>query len=163
MSVIQIPKERKIFLAYPFTEFYNSNKIPELEAHMGYVINAIQKKGVYNVGFCSIFEEERYRKQGLNWDQIYEITQDEVKECGICVGWVPTSVHSKGRENEMIEAHNLGMPLHLIVQNDIDWRESHTGLINTIGDESLLDVIDYSELKTDLYETLSSYDFNKTK
>lgn len=149
-----------IFLAYPFTEFYKQGRLDEVEIAMGFIVNAIQKKGIYHVKFCSIFEEERYDEQGLSLDERYEVTGKKIKECGRFVGWVPTDICSKGRENEAIGAHELGMPLHLIVRNGVDWKISHKGLVKKVG-EPLIDIISYDSLKTDLCETLENYDFEK--
>ena len=159
MSQIMIQKKNRIFLAYPFTEFYEAKKIPELTNQLAHIAYAISQGGIYTVKSCSIFDEELFKQMNLTWPERYKITQEQVKECGRFVGFVPTDVVSEGRDNEALESCERGFPIHMIVKTGVDWQKTHPKLLNKIGDSKLVDIIEYDNVETDLYRKLKTYDF----
>ena len=165
MTTEQLPIERRIFLAYPFTEFYNNGKIDELTIDLAHIQNAIQEEGRYSVGYCSIFEEEKFKKENIGWDERYKLTAAKLKNCGIFLGYVPTSTLSSGRENEAISAlEDFKMDLYFLVKSGINWKEYHPKLINYLSEKniSMPKVIEFSgSPRIELQDLLRTYEFIK--
>lgn len=155
MSDIIVPEDKRIFLAYPFTEYYKRGAVREIESELGHIVDALQRKGKFCVGYCSIYDEEQFKIQELEWDDRYKYTMEQMDGCGVIGLYVPTNIFSQGRVDEAIEAHKRGMESFFMCKEGIDWRENHRDLAQIYSQERYVPkVIEYSNPKIDLREKL---------